>query len=200
MSGARLHGWIESLTVTQGQGAGERFRLLPWERRFLAGAFTPGVQLSALSVARANGKTTLTAAVAAAVVAGPLVQARGETILCASSFSQAVICFRHVKAFLGDRLEDRKRYRVQDSQNLASIIDRETGASVKALGSDPGRLHGLAPVLVLADEPAQWPRNARDRMLAALETSLGKHPGSRMIALGDTSRERRTLVPAVARW
>ena len=34
-----------------------------------------------------------------------------------------------------------------------------TGARVRCIGSDPRRAHGLAPVLVLADEPAQWPES-----------------------------------------
>ena len=58
------------------------------------------------------------------------------------------------------------------------------GASVKCLASDPRRAHGLAPVLTLLDEPAQWPENVSERMVAALRTAAGKQPQSRMIALG----------------
>ena len=42
----------------------------------------------------------------------------------------------------------------------------------------------MAPVLIIADEPAQWPGTTTDRMHAALKTSMGKIPGSRMIGLG----------------
>ena len=52
------------------------------------------------------------------------------------------------------------------------------------MGSDPRRAHGLAPVLVLADEPAQWPESTGERMVAALRTAAGKQPHSRMVALG----------------
>ena len=55
---------------------------------------------------------------------------------------------------------------------------------MKAIGSDPRWAHGLAPVLVLADEPAQWLESTSGKMLVALETAMGKIPGSRMIALG----------------
>lgn len=34
--------YIGSLTCTQGQGAGEPFRVLPWQRRFLTRAFRRG--------------------------------------------------------------------------------------------------------------------------------------------------------------
>ena len=51
-------------------------------------------------------------------------------------------------------------------------------------GSDPRRAHGLAPSLILADEPGQWLESTSKKMLAALTTSLGKVPNSRMVALG----------------
>ena len=109
---------------------------------------------------------------------------RGETVIVASSFSQARIAFDHVRAFMVDQLKDRHRWRIQDTAQQASIEDRETGARVKVIGSDPKRAHGLAPVLVLADEPAQWPPSTGERMVAALRTSAGKQPHFRFVALG----------------
>ena len=139
---------------------------------------------SALSVARGNGKTALLSAVACATLDGPLMVPRSETLIVASSFSQACIAFEHVIAFMGDRLKDRQRWRLWQSGQLAKIQCKETGATVKCLGSDPKRAHGLAPSLVLADEPAQWPTSTGDRMLAALRTAAGKQPDSRFVALG----------------
>ena len=146
---------------------------------------------AALSVARANGKTSLTAGIAAATLDGPLVVPRGETVIVASSFEQARIAFEHVRAFMEPTLaEDRKRrvsdrrWRVWDTAQQARIEDRRTGARVRCVGSDPRRAHGLAPVLVLADEPAQWPSSTGERMVAALRTAAGKQPQSRFVALG----------------
>ncbi|MDE3256737.1 MAG: hypothetical protein OYM47_02760 [Gemmatimonadota bacterium] len=45
------------------------------------------------------------------------------------------------------------RYRIQESANGATITDRETGAMVRVLGSDPKRLHGAAPRLLLDQVP-----------------------------------------------
>ena len=184
--GMSLPDYIRSLTVTQGAGAGGPFRLLPWQSRFLRGAFAvPGD--SAISVARGNGKSALVAAVASAVVDGPLRQPRSEVVCVASSFAQGRIIFEHVLAFLAARgvpIRDRSLWRVQDSQNVATIEHRATGARVRCIGSDPKRAHGLAPLFVLADEPAQWESAKRDAMLAALRTSMGKIEGSRLIALG----------------
>lgn len=175
--------YIASLQVTQGEGVGESFPLFPWERRFLRGAFAVDGD-SALSVARGNGKTTCLAAVAAAFIDGPLRQPRGDVVIAASSFGQARISFEHVRAFLGDRLEIKSEWRVWDTTQQAAIEHRPTGARVRCIGCDPRRAHGMAPVLVLADEPAQWEPSKSERMVSALRTAMGKIPGSRLVALG----------------
>ena len=179
-----LERYLSTLTVTEGRRAGEPFNVLRWQRRFLAGAFAPGVQWAGLSVARGNGKTALLSGVAAAALDGPLAVPRAETIIVAASFSQARIAFDHVREFLGDKLGDRSRWRVWDTAQQAAIQNRETGARVRVIGSDPKRAHGLAPVLVLADEPAQWPTSTGERMVAALRTAAGKQPHFRFVALG----------------
>ena len=114
-----LERYLAGLTVTQGRHAGELFTVLPWERRFVRGAFAPGVRSAALAVARGNGKTTLVAGVACAFLVGPMVERRGEVVIVASAFSQARIAFEHVMAFLDPR-DDPGRWRIQDSQNVAT--------------------------------------------------------------------------------
>ncbi len=180
--------YIAGLTVTQGRMAGQPFPVLPWQRRFIRGALAPGVVEAALTIGRGNGKSTLVAALAAACLDGPLAQERGEVVVAASSFEQALIVYRHVIAFLrekhGDGLEDRSLWRVQDSANRAQITNRANGAMLKAIGSDPRRMHGMSPLLVLADEGAQWEPSSAEAAMAALRTALGKLPDSRLIALG----------------
>ena len=55
---------IAGLDCTQGDGAGSKFRLFPWQKRFLSGAFADGVDESGLCIARGNGKSTFCAAIA----------------------------------------------------------------------------------------------------------------------------------------
>lgn len=184
MKSRHLIDYLGRLTVSQGRLSGEFVTVFPWERRFVRGAFRPGVTSGALSVARANGKTTLVAGIAAATLDGPLIVPRGETVIVASSFEQARIAFEHVLAFMGAKVKDRKRWKVWDTAQQARIEDRATGARVRCIGSDPRRAHGLAPVLVLADEPAQWPTSTGEKMVAALRTAAGKQPHSRFVALG----------------
>ena len=177
----KLDEYIRGLTITQGQGVGELFNVLPWERKFIKGAFTVEGD-AALSIARGNGKSTIVAGIACAAVDGPLMAPRADVVCVAASFEQSRIIFDHAKSFLD--LSDKTLWRVIDTSQKAQIENRTTGAKLICRGADPGRLHGLAPKLVLCDEPAQWKHTQRDAMLSALRTAMGKIPGSRLIALG----------------
>ena len=175
--------YLEGLTVTQGRMAGSLLKVMPWQKRFIARLRSPGNL--ALSVARGNGKTTLTAALACAGLDGPLSRPRGEIVIVASSLGQARIGFDHVRAFMHPVIDaDPKRWRIWDSPNNSMLENRETGSRVRCIGSDPRRAHGLAPVMVILDEPAQWPPSLSERMFSAISTSMGKIPDSRMIAIG----------------
>ncbi len=184
---ARLVAYLGGLTLAGGDHDGALFDVLPWERRFIRGAFGVSGD-AALSVSRGNGKSAIVAGVACAVVdpEGPLHGRRREVVCVASSFSQGKLIFEDALAFLGERhdLADRKTWRIQDTANNALLEHRRSGARIRCIGSDPSRAHGLRPALVLADEPAQWSPAKADRMLAALRTGLGKVPGSKLIALG----------------
>lgn len=179
-----LTAYLEGLTVTQGPKAGERLEVLPWQRRFLRGAYREGVEVAALSVARGNGKSTYCSGIAAATIEGPLVEPRAETVLVASAYRQAKIDFDHALAFLRPTIDESPgRFRITDNAQQAMIVDRLTGASIRAIGSDAKRAHGLAPQLVLADEPAQW-QGGGAALFAALVTSMGKIEGAKVLCLG----------------
>ena len=51
--------FLRTLTISQGEGVGERFPLWPWQERFVRGMLRPDVATVALSVARGAGKSTL---------------------------------------------------------------------------------------------------------------------------------------------
>ena len=178
--------YLAGLQVSQGVNTGQRFTVLPWQRLFIRKAFRSEDGGSfAVSVGKGNGKTTLCAGIAAAAVFGPLVRPRGEVVIVASSFPQARISFEHLREFLSPAIQaEPARWKIWDSSNNAMIEDRTTGARARCLGSDPRRAHGIAPAMLLLDEGAQWPPSTSDQMFSALETSLGKIPGSLLIALG----------------
>ena len=179
--------YLAGLVLVGGDHDGEPFTVLPWERKFVRGAFAVKGP-AALSVARGNGKSAVVAGIAAAVVdpGGPLHGNRREAVAVASSFDQSRVIFEDVLAFLRSRhdLGARATWRVQDSANRATVEYRPTGARVRCIGSDPAKAHGLRPALALIDEPAQHDSAKTDRMLAAIKTGMGKVPGSKLIALG----------------
>ena len=179
---------MSQLQLAGGDRDGERLVVLPWERRFIRGTFSRSGN-AAVSVARGNGKSAIVAGVATAVVdpTGPLHGRRREVVCVAASFEQSRVIFEDAIAFLRGRgfdLEDRRQWRKQDSANRAWIEHRVSGARVRCIGSDPATAHGLRPFLALVDEPAQHEPARRDRMVSALQTGLGKVPGSKLIALG----------------
>lgn len=182
-----LIAFLSGLTLSGGDHDGAPFTVLPWEARFVRGAFrVPGP--AALTVARGCGKSALVAGIATAVADpdGPLHGNRREVVVVASSFDQSRVIFEDVLSFLRLRHDtgNRKVWRVQDSANRATVEYRPSGARVRCIGSDPAKAHGLRPSLALLDEPAQWDAAKAERMLAAIRTGLGKMPGSKMIALG----------------
>ncbi len=161
--------------------------------------------VAALTIARGNGKTTLMAALAAAATAGrPLLAASGQIVLVAASLGQARLAFGHAVWFPRPIIDqDKKGWHVIDHSHECRIEHLETGAVMRAIGfgSDPRGAHGLAPVLVIADEPAQWPPNDGPRMRAALVTALGKHDNSKFIAHRHQGRTTRTTgFPDAGRW
>ena len=186
----RLQNYVGSLLIGQGRLAGERFTVLPWQRRFLRGCFGVAGD-SALTIGRGNGKSTFLAAVGTAAVAtdAPLNLARAETLIVAASYDQAGVIWEHVLSFMLPEFERYGRgrhglYRVLDSTSARALYNRETGASVRLLSSDPRKMHGRAPLLTLADELAQWEPAKLPRAVAALRTASGKIPGSRIVWLG----------------
>ena len=177
--------WLETLTTSQGAGAGELLRLFPWERDWIAGLETAKRRTVGLSIARGAGKTALVGGLGAAAVAGPWAVPRGLVLIVASTFKQARVAFAHSLAFMRPIIaQDPARWRVLDSEQSALIEDRSTGATLEAREATPGSLHGPAPVLIIGDEPSQWKATQSDRMFAALRTSLGKVPGSRALFVG----------------
>ena len=114
---------------------GQAFTVWPWRNAFCVGPFRrPGN--AAISIGRGNGKSAFVAALATAVVApgGPLHGTRREVICVASSFLQSRIIFEDVLAYargLGMTWPDGSLWRLQNSQNVATLEYVQTGARVR---------------------------------------------------------------------
>lgn len=182
-----LLGYLAGLRVTEGPLINQPLQVLPWQREFIQNAFAEGVHSAALSVPRAAGKTTVCAGIGAAFLGGPLRVERGSVVTVASSFNQAKLSFSHTRHFLGLGTlspSQRKVWRIADSQNVGVVEHRESCATLKVIGSDPARAHGLSPSALICDEPSQWPESTAEKMVAALQTSLGKQQDAKILWLG----------------
>ena len=194
-----LKKYIETLKVTEGPLQGQYFHVRPWEMLILEDLANPAIRQIALTVARANGKTTFVAAIACAYFVGPFAVPRGEIDIVASKLGQAEICFDHIVEFLKERIENEtykkpgmskpaKRFRKKKSQTKMEILDVMTGAKIQALGSDPKHAHGLAPLLCIMDEPAQWKgAGGGVSMFGALKTAFGKQKNPKALIMGTVS-------------
>ena len=184
MNTQRLIESLEEAPIGDGDLRGEPFRVLGFQRRFLRGAFRPGVIRAGLSTGRGSGKTGLASALALDAIrpAGVLHAPGFETILIAASFQGARLAFEAVLVSL-DLLGETEDYRIRDQQNLADIQHRRTGARLRVLGSDNKKSHGLRPNLVLADEPSMWGPSG-ELLASALRTALGKRRGAKAVFFG----------------
>ena len=175
---------LQSAPVGDGDLIGQPFKVMPYQRKFLDGAFKSGILRAGLTLARGGGKSGLASALALDSIrpAGALHVVGGETVLVASSFAQARIVFEAVKTSLELMGEDGE-YRIRDQQNLADIQHRETKARLRVAGSDNRRAHGWRFNLAIVDEPAQHgPRG--EILAAAIRTALGKRKVARVIYIG----------------
>ena len=175
---------LESAPVGDGDLIGEPFKVLPYQRKFLDGAFKPGILRAGLTLARGGGKSGLASALALDSIrpAGALHRVGGETVVVASSFAQAKIIFEAVKTSL-ELLGEDDQFRILDQQNMASAEHRKTKARMRVVGSDSKRAHGWRTNLIICDEPAQWgPRG--ESLAAAIRTALGKRKDGRALFIG----------------
>ena len=192
--------------VSEGRYIDQNFKVLRWQEDVTWSVLTNSI--IGVTMGRGNGKTTYFAILACEYLDGELTQKRGYIQFVASSLDQARVMFEHVKHFIGEerihtelirkpggesdaedtRFNMRRRWRLIDNTHQCRITDRLTETMMIGIGSDAKRAHGRAPLLVLADEPAQWAgEDGNRRLYNALSTGLGKQVHSRMCALGTLS-------------
>ena len=107
---------MRSYTVSQGYGAGEPLRILPWEKDLVRGILNS--RLSAMTIARGGGKSTIVGAIAAAFYEHMIETGQRADVVCvASSFQQGKIVFDHARSFLGEQVQNRKAFKIQGHEH-----------------------------------------------------------------------------------
>ena len=164
-----------------------------FQKRFIRGAFAPGIDCACLSVPRGNGKSWLAGHLLTRCMSpgDPLHQSGAEYLLLAASLEQARIAFRFTR---GD-LEPCGDFRFIDSVTRLGITHKPSNTKLRVLSSNSKSAFGIVGCpLLLADEPGAWETTGGQLMADAILTAQGK-PGSalRVIFIG-------TLAPATGGW
>ena len=180
----RVVAFCQDLKVTAGPDAGKRFKLRPWQRKFIEAIYAEDgqgsrpVRTAVLSMGRKNGKTTLAAALALCHLAGPESEMNGEVFSCANDRAQAAKVFREMCAMLRMHLELDDRLNVR--RFTKEIEDMETGSIYAALSADAGTKQGLNPSFVVYDELGTAPNRA---LFDAMDTAMGGRSNPIMVVI-----------------
>ena len=147
--------------------------LAPFQRRFIRGAFRPGVLKAVLCCPRGGGKSTLCGWLLAEALDpdGALFAPGSESVLVAGSMDQARAVFSFLRRACGE-----EGFRYQDSGQRVGATHRATNTRVRVASSDAKRAFGIVGArLIIGDEPGAWQDRAGALMYDALETSGGKN-------------------------
>ncbi|MFB9619518.1 terminase large subunit domain-containing protein [Brooklawnia cerclae] len=139
--------FINTFVITpKGAGALQPFRLRPWQKEIVTGAFAPGVRTALVSLPRANGKTALAAALAVAeLFCGP---PSAEVLVVASDQRQANIALSMARRMVELNPELAARCQIFKDK----LVVPHNDATMIALPADPAALHGWDPSLLIVDE------------------------------------------------
>lgn len=154
---------------------GEPLELEPWQERMFGEAMAydktgwPLWESVVICMPRKNGKTCLLAAYALYRMLTS--EGSPEILLTASSDKQAGRLFEACANFVRKSVLLSDLCRVRDF--AGEILRQDGGGKILRMSSDPGRLHGYNPSLVVCDELAQWTTPSLRRAYAALTSGGG---------------------------
>lgn len=164
---------------------GRPFELEPWEADHMAEALAvdedgaPCWRSVALVLPRKNGKTTLLGAYALYRLLFD--HGQPEILLAASSDKQAGRLFNAAVQFVRRSPWLAERLTIRDY--IGELARKDGGGIIYRMSSDPERLHGYNPSLVVVDELAQWRAPRLRSAFAALTTGGGARSRSQVFTI-----------------
>lgn len=143
----RREKFIETyLKVPHGHQEKRKFRLQPFQKEIIRGAFGPEILTALVSIPRGNGKTMLAAALALAeMFVGP---SSAEVLCIASNADQAAHVLKYARQMIALSPELSERIHVYADR----LYLPENDAVLLPLPAEPGALHGYNPSLLIVDE------------------------------------------------
>lgn len=163
----------EFLVTPRGHGAGEPFKLRPFQREITRGSFAPGIRTALVSIPRANGKTMLAAGLGVAeMFVGP---PSAEVLVVASDQRQANITLKYARRMV--ELNPVLAERVQVYADRLYLPEND--ATLLPLPAEVGALHGHDPSLQIVDEL----HVVTEAVWEAVTSVAGKRPESLTLAI-----------------
>ena len=181
------------LTVPSGHGARKPFKVRPWQRDILKALF-PGKgarpSQGLLSMPRANGKSTLSAVLAAYALYAD--DRESPQVLCvASDARQAGIVFNCVRRMVELNPELASRTKVYGDK----LVVPGNNGLLMPLPSDIGALQGWAPSLAVVDELHTVSAEVWESMIGA----SGKVPNSLCLAISTPALSEESVMWSLVR-
>lgn len=187
--------FIEDMPVTQGKLAGTKIKLRDWQiEKFLAPTYATDehgrrpVRTSVLSMARKNGKTAISAALALCHLVGPEAEARGELYIGAVDKIQAGKAWAECKAMLEGHVELSERVNIIKFSKEIEVEAGYPGAGslLKAVSADADSKLGLSPSFVIMDEAGYHPSRA---LYDAFDSALGGRDEPLIVLISTQARD-----------
>jgi hypothetical protein len=149
---------IERLVIPQGPLAGECVRLADFQRDFVEGLLSDGVNVGCWSIGRGNSKTATAAALATTHLAGEWdAQPQREVTIAARTRDQAATGFNFCRSFIEAMPELAGRVTIRKSPLLEIEIDAPDGPHrLKAVPSTGKAVLGGAATLRGSDVPIMF--------------------------------------------
>ena len=188
--------FIETLKVPTGKMAGKPIKLAPFQKKFIRGSFADGISVGVLSVARGNGKSALTAGLAAAELFGVFSdQPRREVLLAAAKRDQAEVVWTYALDLIKSMPEEiQADIKVRYSPKLE--IEYQGSHKIRAIAADGKGILGTSPTLTIMDERAAWDDPKGETLENALLTGALKRKGKTLIISTSAPNDQH----AFSRW
>ncbi|MCU7837021.1 MAG: terminase large subunit [gamma proteobacterium symbiont of Taylorina sp.] len=171
--------FIESLKLASGSYVTKPFILRDWQKRMIQDVYDPVdndgfriVRTALLSIARKNGKTEFTAALALAHMCLPgLAIANQQVCIIANDREQAGLMFRVVATFIRQDAQLNSIFNIADSKK--TIEYKPNFGTLKVLPAVVASIHGLNPTAIFADEAGNWIGERGREIFNVLKTGFG---------------------------
>lgn len=183
--GERAVRFIRNLRHHEGRLAGRKFQLHEWQERIVRRIYGPNdesgrrqVRTVFILLPRANGKSSLCAALALLHLFGPERDEAGQVVAAAADREQASIVFNAAARMVRQDATLSRITRITDS--VRRIAHPKSASTFKALSHEIGTKHGLSLSCLIADEVHAWPKR---ELWDVLTTSMGKRENPLTIAI-----------------